>query len=86
MFWDSSEEITKTVDTTGTVNNNVVVTEPIQVSDFEIEFILWTICIIKIIELGLFIYREHNRSLKRKYLMKNSSNNNTSNNNNGGYA
>lgn len=65
-FWDSSEE-TKTVDTTGTVNNNVVVTEPVGISDFEIEFILWGILILKFLELIIFFVREFRRSIKRKY-------------------
>lgn len=66
-FWDSSEE-RKNVDTTGTVNNNVVLSEPVGISDFEVEFVLWGLLALKLLELGLFAFREYRRSIKKKYI------------------
>lgn len=62
----SSEK--KTVDSTGAVNNNVVVNGEVDVSSFEIIILLGIICAIKIMEFIYFIYRRHYQNVKKKHL------------------
>lgn len=67
MFWDSEEE--KTIDTTGQVNNNIVLQLERDVDYFGtgITIMLLIICIVKGFELFYFIYKEHNKKLKKRY-------------------
>lgn len=67
---DSKEE-TKTVDTTGNVNNNVIIGEPVKIHSNEIIMLLYIICAVKIIELILFFYKVHLKRVKKKYLKAN---------------
>ncbi len=60
----------KAVDTNGNVNNNVVIQEPIPVTN-NFTFAIWIICGIKIIELFIYIYKFHQRNLKKKYVNAN---------------
>lgn len=62
----SSEEV-KTVDSSGAVNNNIVFTDPVRISNKEIVTLLLVIAIIKVLELAFFVYREHKKTLKKKY-------------------
>lgn len=62
----STEEV-KAVDSSGAVNNNIVFTDPIRISNKEIVLLLSIICVIKIVELLFFVYREHKKNLKKKY-------------------
>lgn len=59
----------KTIDSSGEVNNNVVINEPDAQSSqlFQLVVISWTICVIKIIEFLLFVYNRHQKQLKKKY-------------------
>lgn len=59
----------KVVDTTGTVNNNLVLRDDQQLNifSFEITLLLLIICVLKIIEFAYFIYRIHSRRLKKIY-------------------
>lgn len=66
-FWDSSEEEVKTVDTTGTVNNNVVIQDAVTVHSSPIIIILAIILFIKICELIYIIFKSYNRAQKKKY-------------------
>lgn len=61
----SSEK--KTVDSTGAVNNNVVVNGEVDVSSFEIIILLGIICAIKIMEFIYFIYRRHYQNVKKRH-------------------
>lgn len=64
---ESKQEETKTVDSTGAVNNNVVVTNPVNIRNMDIMILLWLIGIIKVIELILYMYKTHQRTMKKKY-------------------
>lgn len=58
----------KTVDTTGNVNNNVVigrVSGEVDVYSVEIVILLGIICAIKLIEFIYFIYQRHYHKIKR---------------------
>lgn len=57
------------------VVNTVSIGHAVNIESDDIETILLVICIIKIIELGLFIFREHRRGLKKRYTT-NADNNN----------
>lgn len=63
-FFGSSEE--KEVDTTGTVNNNMVV-NTVDVSSDEITTLLSILVVIKVIELLLYIYKSWRNGLKRRF-------------------
>lgn len=65
-FGDSKEE-SKTIDTTGNVNNNVVIEQSVPIHNDELVNILYTILIIKIIELVYIIFKAYQRSQKKKY-------------------
>lgn len=58
---------TKVVDSTGTVNNNVVVSEPVPIENRTILILIWVICVVKVLEFVWLIYRKHHKSLKKKY-------------------
>lgn len=61
----------KTVDTTGTVNNNVIVsnvTGEVDVFSIEIVALLGIICILKIIEFIYFIYNRYYRRMKKRFV------------------
>lgn len=55
----------KTVDTSGTVNNNVVVTADLTMEKTQI--LLLFLCILKTMEFLYFVYVSHQRKLKKKY-------------------
>lgn len=67
MGGKESKEETKTVDTTGNVNNNVVIQEPVPVAMEEVIILLAIITAIKIIELVIYFYKVHTRNVKKKY-------------------
>lgn len=62
---------TKTVDSTGTLNNNLVIENSVPVHNSEINILLYILVAIQIINLLLIIYREHQKNLKKKYLKQN---------------
>lgn len=66
---NESKTENKAVDTNGNVNNNIVVKIEDEVNTYGSEIILLLAIIgaIKILEFVYFLYREHNRKLKRKY-------------------
>lgn len=59
----------KTVESSGEVNNNVVINEPeFQSSQLsQLLIISWIICAIKIMEFLLFVYKRHQKQIKKKY-------------------
>lgn len=67
MGSSESKEEKKTVDATGQVNNSIVLEEGIDIKNVEIVILLYVICIIKILELVIYIYRWHNSKIKKKY-------------------
>lgn len=70
MGWGQSKEVTETkvADSTGTINNNIIIRDPVEIQNHLIVALLAIICGIKILELGLYIYREHKKTLKKKYI------------------
>lgn len=66
---ESKTEEHKTIDTDGTVNNNLVFNQekPVDIHNKEIIILLSIICAIKLIQLGVYLYVNHRRSLKKKY-------------------
>lgn len=67
---DSKEE-TKTVDSNGNVNNNIVIQDPVPIHSKDISVVLYIICAIKIFELIIFLYKFHSKNLKKKYANQN---------------
>lgn len=69
MGWfGSSEEIE--VEANGQVNNNVIIKqdETIDQNSNEICYLLLIICIIKVIELLLYVYKKWQYNMKKKYV------------------
>lgn len=64
-FSKSSEE--KKVDATGQVNNQIQISDTVNVYSIEIVILLLGILLIKIFEVACYIYVNHNRRLKKKY-------------------
>lgn len=67
-----SQEEVKTVDSTGQVNNNVVVAfgalqKTVDNSSVEIIILLLILCVIKILEFASYVYVTHIRKMKKKY-------------------
>lgn len=60
-----SKSETKTIDTTGNVNNNVVINDQVNIYSREITGLLAIICVLKIIEFIYFIYTKHYRRIKK---------------------
>lgn len=66
MGHSESKEEKKTIDSTGSVNNNVVVNGEVDVNSMEVIILLGVICAIKIFEFIYFLYRRHYRNIKRR--------------------
>lgn len=64
---ESKHDETKTVDTSGAVNNNLVLNQPVPIHYKTLEILIWIICVIKVIELCICAYKIHQRCLKKKY-------------------
>lgn len=65
-----SKDETKTVDSTGEVNNNLVIQESTtNKGGFQIVIPLYIICGIKILELFIFIYKFQQKKMKKKYML-----------------
>lgn len=56
----------KAVDTTGGVNNNIVVNGEVDVNSDEVIILLGIICAIKIMEFIYFVYRRHYQNIKKR--------------------
>lgn len=68
--------MTKILDSTGQVNNNVVIEEPMSVHNQEMIVLLYIIAAVKLLEFILYVYNGHSRYLKRKYDKQNKINQN----------
>lgn len=70
-FGDKNKvEERKVVETTGSVNNNLVIQGTVDVYSNEIVLLLIIICFIKIVELAYFLYYKHKKNIKRQYMSK----------------
>lgn len=58
---------TKVIDSSGTVNNNVVLTDPVPIENRQLLILIWVICVVKVCEFVWLIYWKHHKSLKKKY-------------------
>lgn len=67
---ESKEEV-KTVDSNGMVNNNIVIQDQVKIHNNEIIILLYIICVIKVFEFIVFMYKFHTKSLKKKYVNPN---------------
>lgn len=68
MGSSTSTDEKKTVDLTGTVNNNVLVNNEITADHFEVIIILLAIIVVlKVVEFCYFIYYKHKKQLKKRY-------------------
>jgi hypothetical protein len=65
--WFSSNDESKKVENDGEVNNNIVISESVEIYNFEIILMLLIIVTLKIIEFLFFVYKTHDRRMKRKY-------------------
>lgn len=64
---ESKVEEQKTVDSTGAINNNLVLSTPVPIHYKQMEILIWIICIIKVLEFCVCIYKVHSKMLKKKY-------------------
>ncbi len=61
----------KEVDSTGEVNNNVIVQETkgnVNDRSSEVVILMYIICGLKLLELGLYLYKFHQKKMKKKYI------------------
>jgi hypothetical protein len=63
--WFSSIDESKKIENEGQINNSVVVEESVEIYNFEIILMLLIIVILKIIEFLFFIYRTHDKRMKK---------------------
>lgn len=62
-----SQHETKTIESTGHVNNNLVIQETEDVYSMEIVILLSVLCILKILEIGIYLYTKYKQQMKKKY-------------------
>lgn len=65
MGGKQSAQEKKTVETNGSVNNNFVIEDSVQIHNKEMMVILYIICAIKIFELLLYIYKSHTKRIRK---------------------
>lgn len=70
LFSSKTETEEKVVDTTGNVNNNVVINGQVDVVSMEIVTLLWIICALKVIEFIYFLYTKCYRNMKKRVVEK----------------
>lgn len=63
---DSKAEETKTVDSNGVINNTFVTNERLQIHNPEIILLLGIIAAVQLIQLGIYCYAQHIKSVKKK--------------------
>lgn len=64
-FFGSSEE--QTLESTGEVNNNVIVANPVDVQSDKITTLLTIITVLKVLEICYIGYKSFHRHMKKKY-------------------
>lgn len=67
-FSSSKKETVKTLDSTGQVNNNVIIHDDVKFQNMEMLVLLYVITIVKIIGLVLYIYKQHKKKLRREFV------------------
>lgn len=64
---ESKHQDVKSVDTAGAINNNLVFSEPVPIHHKTLEWLILIICVVKVIELFISLYKIHQKQLKKKY-------------------
>lgn len=67
-LWESKEE-SKQIESTGSVNTNVVIGHTVDITNDYIIICLSIICFIKVLEILYFIYRNHIKNVKKRVQM-----------------
>lgn len=73
LFSSSEERIEeKTVDTTGTVNNNIILQEARDTHDQmrlneKMLFVMYTMCTVEVVKLAIYVYCNFRRKIKKRY-------------------
>lgn len=62
----STKEENRDIDTTGSVNTNVVIGHTVDISNDYLLILLSIICVIKIMEILYFIYNGHIKKIKKR--------------------
>ena len=68
MGGSSSTEEKKTIDSTGAVNTNIVINDPVEVKNQEIIILLTIICVQLFLYLAIYVFTAFKKSLKKKYI------------------
>lgn len=72
---ESKQNLEKSIDTTGTVNNSVIVDNEVPIVSKEIVILLSALLIIQLMQMCLHIYAQYTKKLKKKYTSQNASRN-----------
>lgn len=64
---ESKHQDTKSVDAAGAINNNLVFSEPVPIHHKTLEYLILIICIVKVAELLITLYKIHQKNVKKKY-------------------
>lgn len=81
LFSSSEERIEeKTVDTTGTVNNNIILQEARDTHDQmrlneKMLFVMYTMCAVEVVKLAMYVYCNFKRKIKKQYAGQTNNNN-----------
>lgn len=70
MGGTQTKETKQNAQSTGQVNNNIVVEDTVQVTNDHIVILLSIIVLIKCFEVFYTLYRAHRRSIKKRYIGK----------------
>lgn len=66
--WFSSNEAKETkLETSGEINNNVIIQDTVTVHNNEIIILLYIIAILKMAEFIIYIYNQYMKTIKKKY-------------------
>lgn len=66
--WFSSNEAKETkLETSGEINNNVIIQDTVTVHNNEIIILLYIIAILKMAEFIIYIYNQYIKKIKKKY-------------------
>lgn len=67
LFGNSEEE---TLKSTGEVNNNVFVSNPVNIESGKMVTLLGIICVVKVLEFLYICFKAYQRGQKKKYLQR----------------
>jgi hypothetical protein len=70
MGWFSADEPTSKAENTGTVNNNVTITDTVNIHNDHVVLVLYLIAAIKIAEVIYVLFKTYNKKNKKKYVQR----------------